>query len=105
MKLIVAIVDDTDVDQVMTTLIGQHISVTRVSSTSGLFSPGNSTLLIGVDEKDVPQVMKVITDLASLRQSVIPYIHDGNTPLTGFTEVEVGGFLAFVLNVDHFEQV
>ncbi len=105
MKLIVTVVDATDVDRVMTALTDQHIRVTRVSSTTDFFSPGNSTLLIGVDENTVPQVMKVIADLAAPHQSVIPYIHDGNTPLTSFTEVQVGGFLSFVLNVDHFEQV
>ena len=105
MKLIVTIVDATDVDKVMAALTDQHVRVTHISSKGGLLTPGNCTLLIGVDEKQVPQVMKVIADLAALRQSFIPYIHGGNTPLTGFAEVQVGGFLSFVLNVDHFEQV
>ena len=105
MKLVVTIVDDTDVDKVMTTLTNQHISVTHVSSTGGLLSPGNSTLLIGVDEQHVPQVMRVIANLAAPRQSFIPLNRDGNMSLTGFAEVQVGGFLTFVLDVDHFEQV
>jgi uncharacterized protein YaaQ len=105
MKLIVTIVDSTDVDKVMTALTDQHVSVTHISSSGGLFSPGNCTLLIGVEETQVAQVMKMIADLAALRQSFIPYTHGGNTPLAGFTEVQVGGFLSFVLAVDHFEQV
>jgi len=104
-KLIVTIVDATAVDKVMTALTGQHISVTRVSSTSGLLSPGNSTLLIGVDEKYVPQVMKVIADWAALRPHFIPATYDTHIVPTSFTEVQVGGFLSFVLDVDHFEQV
>jgi|SRR4051794_24817465 len=105
MKLIVTIVDTIDVDRVVTTLTDQHISVTRVSSTTGLLNPGNSTLLIGVDEKDVPQVMKIIADLAAVRPHFVPAIYNGNVIPAGFSEVEVGGFLSFVLNVDHFEQV
>ena len=105
MKLIVTIVDAMDVDKVMTALTGQHISVTRVSSTSGLLIPGNSTLLIGVDEKDVPQVMKTIADMAALRPHFIPATYNSNILPTSFAEVQVGGFLSFVLNVDHFEQV
>ena len=65
MKLIVTVVDGMDVDSMMSALIDQHIRVTRVSSTSDFFSPGNSTLLIGVDEKAGPQVMKVIADLTA----------------------------------------
>ncbi|MCK6577049.1 MAG: cyclic-di-AMP receptor [Anaerolineae bacterium] len=105
MKLIVAIVDEKDVDRVMSTLTRQRVSITRVSSTGGLLSPGNSTLLIGIDEQHVPQVTQLISELASLRKSVVPYTYEGVHPLTGLAEVEVGGFLSFVLDVHHFEQV
>ncbi len=105
MKLIVTIVDDQDVDKVMTALTGQRIGVTRVSSTGGLFGPGNSTLLIGVDEERVAQVMKVIADLASVRQVVTAFAHNSSMPLANLVEVQVGGFTSFVLNIDHFEQV
>lgn len=105
MKLIVTILDVKDVDKVVTTLTGQHISVTHVSSSGGLLNPGSSTLLIGVDEEHVPQAMKVIADLAALRQSFLPYSYEGNITSTGFAEVQVGGYLSFVLNVDYFEQV
>lgn len=105
MKLIVTIVDDKDDDKVITALTEQRISVTRVSSTGGLLSPGNATLLIGVDEQKVPQVMKVIADWASQRQSYVSYPYGGMTPVVGIAEGQVGGFLSFVLDIDHFEQV
>lgn len=105
MKLIVTILDGKDVDKVMTALTGQRISVTHVSSTAGLLSLGNSTLLIGVDEERVPQVMKVIAELAAVRQAFIPYTYQGNPNLTGVAEAQVGGFQSFVLDVDRFEQV
>ena len=105
MKLIVTIVDSADVDRVMTALTDQHISFTRVSSTFGLLNPGNSTLLIGIDEKDVPQIMTIIAELASLRTNFIPATYNGTVIPTSFAEVQVGGFQSFVLNVVHFEQV
>lgn len=105
MKLIVTIVDDKDADRVMSALTGQQISVTRVSSAGGLLSPGNSTLLIGLNEERVPDAMRIITELASQRQSFVPYTYEGTITSTGIAEVQVGGFLAFVLDVDQFEQV
>jgi uncharacterized protein YaaQ len=105
MKLIVTIVDNRDVDQLMTALTSQHLGVTRVSSTGDLLDPGNSTLLIGVDEKHVPQAMDLIADLAAPRQSFIPHVYTGTITHTGLTEIQVGGFQTFVLNIDHFEQV
>lgn len=106
MKLIVSIVDDRDIDQVVTALTEQHIGLTCVSSTGGLLIPGNSTLLIGVDEALVPQVMNMIAELAAPRQSFVPYTFAGATGIIGgFTEVPVGGFQSYVLDIHHFEQV
>jgi uncharacterized protein YaaQ len=105
MKLILTVVDDKDVDKVMTALTDQHIGVTRVSSTGDFIVSGHSTLLIGVDETHVPQAMKMIDELAARRQSFVPYAYDGSVPLATLAEVQVGGFLSFVLDVDHFEQV
>ena len=104
-KLVVTIIDDQDVDKVMSALTHQHIGVTCVSSTGGLLSPGSSTLLIGVDEEQVQQVTKVISDLAALRQTLVPVSHTGGMSFTGLIEVQVGGFMSFVLDIDHFEQV
>jgi uncharacterized protein YaaQ len=104
-KLIVTTLDKNDVDKVLTALTEHQLSVTHISSTGGLLSPGDSTLLIGVDELQVSQAMKIITDLASKRDSLIAYPHGGMTTVTGYVEVPVGGFTSFVLNIDHFEQV
>ena len=105
MKLIVTIVADIDVDKVMAALTDRHIGVTRISSTGGLLTSGDSTLLIGVDEQFVPQAMEVIAELAAQRQTLVPYAYSGGTPFDGYAEVKVGGFLTYVLDIDHFEQV
>jgi uncharacterized protein YaaQ len=104
-KLILAIVDDRDVDKVMTALTSQRISITHVSSTGGLLFPRNSTLLIGLDEQYLPQAMTVIAELAAPRQSYMPYTYEGSVTSAGFAEVQVGGFLSFVLDIEQFEQV
>jgi uncharacterized protein YaaQ len=105
MKLIVTIVDTVDVDRVMVALTDQHIRFTRVSNTVALLNPGNSTLLIGIDENAVPQVMTLIAELAALRTNFIPATYNGSVIPSSFAEVQVGGFQSFVLNIDHFEQV
>ena len=105
MRLIVTIVDDQDADKVMSALTGQRIGVTRVSSTGGLLGPGNSTLLIGLDEGQVAQAMKIIAELAAPREAIIPYGYSASIPLPSLVAVPVGGFLSFVLDIDLFEQV
>lgn len=66
MKLIIAVVRDTDDQPVVDRLVAQGHRVTRVASTGGFLRRGNVTLLIGVD---APQVQPVI-DL--LRQTCAP---------------------------------
>lgn len=105
MKLIAAILDEQDVDNVMSALTGQNIYLTHISNTGGLLDKGNATLLIGVEEERVPQVMQVIKDRAAQRLSFVPYTYDSTLMNVGIAEVQVGGYLTFVLNVDHFEQV
>lgn len=105
MKLIITVVDDQDVEKLMSALTEQHIGVTRINSTGGLLGPGNSTLLIGLEAEQVQQAMQVITSIASPHPGIFPYAHTAGVPATSFIEVNVGGFLAFVLDIDHFEQV
>jgi uncharacterized protein YaaQ len=105
MKLIVTIVDDQDATKVMAALSEQHIGVTCVSSTGGLIIPGSSTLLIGVDEQSVPQAMKTIAEFAGVRQSHLPLSYSGDISLASYVEVQMGGFLTYVMDVNQFEQV
>ena len=106
MQLIVTIVDDRDVDKVVSALTKERIGVTCVSSTGGLFVPGNSTLLIGVDEQLVPVVTQVITEMAAPRQTFVPFDFPPSSGIAGgFAEVPVGGYMSFVMNIDSFEQV
>jgi len=87
MKLIIAIVRDTDDGPVVERLTSQGHRVTRVASTGGFLRRGNVTLLIGVE---VEQVQPVI-DL--LRETCAP-------PPPGQNRATV-----FVVAASHFEQI
>jgi len=43
--------------------------------------------------------------MAAVRQAVASYAYTGSMPIASLIEVQVGGFMSFVLNIDHFEQV
>ncbi len=106
MKLIITVVDNQDVDKLVTALTDQHYGVTRINSTGGLLSPGSSTLLIGLDDEQVQPVMEVITRIASPHPGFFPDVHTPPSILpTTFMEVMVGGFRSFVLDIESFEQV
>jgi uncharacterized protein YaaQ len=86
MKMIVAILKDSDNDAVTQGLTSEGFRVTRVASTGGFFKKGTATLFIGVDDD------KVEAAIAVLRQKT--------TPVTGETRCTV-----FVVPVERFEQI
>ena len=60
MKLILAVIRDIDSEPVIQTLIKAGYRVTRLASTGGFLRRGNLTLMIGVDEDDETQVIKLM---------------------------------------------
>ncbi|MBN1563098.1 MAG: cyclic-di-AMP receptor [Anaerolineae bacterium] len=107
MKLIFAIVQDQDTDRTIKALNAAHFRVTRVASTGGFFSVGNTTLLSGVQDDQVESVIAILKDTCERRTRLIPAgpnIIESAAMMGAFVEVEVGGATVFVLDVEHFEQ-
>jgi uncharacterized protein YaaQ len=60
MKLIFAIVQDEDVDNLVDALVSEGFRTTRIGSTGSFLRMGNSSLMIGVDDHQVPQVTAIV---------------------------------------------
>jgi uncharacterized protein YaaQ len=60
MKLIIAILPDTDSDTVSRALTSASFRVTYIASTGGFLRRGHSTLLIGLDDEQVEPALQVI---------------------------------------------
>ncbi len=108
MKLIIATVQDQDADFVVSRLMEAKYRVTRIGSTGGFLQQGNTTLLTGVEDRQVEHVVELLQQSSQRRMRYMP-MATGTTPngmtLYNYIEVEVGGATIFVLDVDHFEQV
>jgi uncharacterized protein YaaQ len=87
MKLVLAIVRDSDADSVTQGLTSADFRVTRVASTGGVLRRGMTTLLIGLDAEQV--------------ETAIQVLHKTCTPAAE------GGKRAtiFVVPVERFEQI
>ncbi len=108
MKLVIAVVQDQDATDAIQTLNNAGYRVTRVASTGGFFSEGNTTLLCGVEDAAVPRVIAILKQTCKKRTQLIPAgpnIVESAAMMGAFVEVEVGGATVFVLDVEHFEQV
>ncbi len=60
MKLIVAIVQNDDADDLIDNLTAAHFGATRLASTGGFLRTGNTTIMVGVPEDSVEPVLKII---------------------------------------------
>lgn len=107
MKLVIAVVQDQDAERTTTALNSAGYRVTRIASTGGFFSVGNTTLLSGVEDNQVPAVLAILKETCERRTRLVPAgpnIIETAAMMGAFVEVEVGGATTFVLDVEHFEQ-
>lgn len=107
MKLLVAVVSNDDVRSLLETLIEAGHRATKLASTGGFLRKGNTTLLLGVNEGEVDDVLRMVR--STCRRRTVPYPfqvseHPGMIPHDA-VEVEVGGATIFVIGVDRFVQV
>ncbi len=104
MKLIIAIVNSSDCNKVLTELAKNEIGATRLATTGGFLRSGNRTLLIGTEDDKVQTVIDIIQKKSHTRkQYIAPSDVSANSihPI----EVTVGGATIFVTDVERFEKV
>jgi uncharacterized protein YaaQ len=108
-KLVIAVVQGEDAQRTVEALSHVGISSTRISSTGGFLQQGNVTLLVGVDEEKVPEVLQIIRENCRERSRfltpVMPSAEPGDFLAAFPVEVQVGGATVFVVPVDSFEKI
>ena len=109
MKLIIAIVQDEDTPALTEALVAAGHRFTKVSTTGSFLRTGNTSLLIGVDDATVPTIMGILRRTCRRRTQVaVPYspaLEPGLLYMPENFEVEVGGAVVFVANVERFERL
>ncbi len=109
MNLLIAVVQDQDVNSLLTALLEKGYRATKLASTGGFLRQGNTTLLIGVQEEEVKEVNAIIKEICRTRKGLVspvtPVDQTLNTYIPTPVEVEVGGATVFTLKVESFEKM
>ncbi len=109
MKIVLAIVQSADAPVLASVLTGAGYQSTILSTTGGFLRSGNSTVLTGVADDLVDEVMDMISTHCKSRierSGTVPRaMQPGELHITPPDEVEVGGAVVFVLDVERFERV
>lgn len=107
MKLVLAIVNNEDSAVVASELTRNHFIVTKLSTTGSYLMVGNTTLLIGSEDADVPKIKEIIHKHSKTRTAVRPTsgsLGRGLAMGDVESEVTVGGATVFVLGVDSMDK-
>ena len=109
MKLVTAIVHNEDAATLVDALLEREFRATRVNSSGGFLKQGNATILVGVEDGQVDDVLEVISSNCHSRKQFLnpmpPIMEPGEFYMPYPVEVEVGGATVFVLPVERFERL
>jgi uncharacterized protein YaaQ len=108
-KLVVAIVHNEDAGALVDALLDREYRATRLHSSGGFLKQSNASIMVGVDEAQVDEVLQIVRATCTSRTQVVnpmpPIMEPGEFFMPYPLEVEVGGATVFVLPVERFERL
>ena len=108
MKLILAIVQRDDAGKLVDQLVEKGYRATRIDTAGGFLKARNASILMGVDDEQVDEVLAIIYDNCKTRTKYVtpiaPLLDIAEASVAYPVEVQVGGATIFVLNVERFER-
>ena len=109
MKLVIAIIQDEDRRKLSSLLMEKGFRITQVNSSGGFLRAGNTTMMIGVEEQKLNELLDAIREVCMPRKQMI------SAPVHSFDmagaaaavpiEITIGGATVFVLDVDQFVRI
>jgi uncharacterized protein YaaQ len=104
MKMVMAVVQADDARQVTDALVNAGHRVTRMATTGGWLRRENVTLLIGVEEEQLDDVLRLLNQTSQRRTALLsmPLEISGTVNAEVFN-VEIGGATVFILDVERYE--
>ncbi len=109
MKLVVAIVHNEDAGALVDALLEREHRATRLHSSGGFLKQSNATIIVGVDDDKVDEIMGIVRANCTARSQIVnpmpPIMEPGEFFMPYPLEVEVGGATVFVLPVERFERL
>jgi uncharacterized protein YaaQ len=109
MKLVVTVVQDQDSNVLMDVLMDRGFRATKLATTGGFLRQGNTTLLIGIEDHEIDDVVDIVKSVCRSRTQMTPPVSIIGRSTESYVgqpiEVPIGGATIFVLDVTQFERV
>lgn len=107
MKLVIAIISNSDVSKVLGATSADGFSSTKIATAGQFLQSGQTTVLFGVDESRVEELFEIIESNVTrrvLREKGVESTIEGSL-LKKPVDVEEYGAVAFVIDVDDFRKL
>jgi uncharacterized protein YaaQ len=108
-KLVMAVVQNEDAGPLVAALLERDFRATRLHSSGGFLKQTNATVMVGVAEEQLDDVLAVIRENCHARTQLVnpmpPIMEPGELYMPYPLEVEVGGAMVFVLPVERVERL
>ena len=108
-KLVLAIVQEKDSARLIDALTEDCTQATILASTGGFLREGNATILTGVEDRQVDQVVATIQRVCQRREQLVSPMPAVIEPVDSYVtypvKVEVGGAIVFVLSIERMERI
>lgn len=106
MKLVMAIINDEDAYSLMNALNERGYRVTKLASTGGFLRSGNTTLITGVEDDNIDDVVDTIEKTCKSRKQMMATNTSNSEGFAPYPiEVTIGGATIFVMDVMTFKKV
>jgi uncharacterized protein YaaQ len=105
MKLVIGIVNSDDAGDLLAEITQASFQATKLSTSGGFLKMGNATILVGVEDEKVDEVIGIFKNCCSRRTQMVPtappFIGEGFLSAAP-VEVTIGGATIFVIDMEKF---
>ena len=108
MKLVIGIVNSDDVNELLSEITKASFQATKLSTSGGFLKMGNVTVLVGVEDERVDEVIEIFKECCSRRKQMISATPSflGEGLMAGApVEITIGGATLFVVDVEQFMKI
>lgn len=109
MRLVLAVVQEGDAEDLTQALVDRGFIATTISSSGGFLRESNVTVMVGVQREFVPEVLRILKRHSQSRSRYVnplmPIVEPAEFLIPNPVEVQVGGATIFVLPVERYERI
>ena len=102
MKLVIGIINSDDANDLLAEITKASFQATKLSTSGGFLKMGNVTVLVGVEDEQVDEVVEIFRTCCSRRTQMIPtappFLGEGFVSAAP-VQVTIGGATLFIIDM------